>query len=179
MPLTISALSSRATSLLFLFLFVAPVAFGYQPSQQPNNAQLNRRNFFAFAAASAAANILIPEQPANAVLSAKYCAYGSGDGCDDLAEGNDFIRQLQAKSAANKEKNESDALYSFYMKNYPDVFAVSGKTMVKKADGTFLLVSGEELMALKKDNRIGIENVKAMGGKVTDMTQKPVLVLKD
>ena len=65
------------------------------------------------------------------------------------------------------------------MKNYPDVFAVSGKTMVKKADGTFLLVSGEELMALKKDNRIGIENVKAMGGKVTDMTQKPVLVLKE
>mmetsp|Transcript_5589 Transcript_5589/g.13154 ORF Transcript_5589/g.13154 Transcript_5589/m.13154 type:complete len:178 (+) Transcript_5589:44-577(+) len=177
MPRMISALSARATSVLVLFLFVG-LAFGYQP-QKTNNAQLNRRNFFAFVGASAAANVLIPDQPANAVISAKYCAYGSGEGCDDLAEGNEFIRQLQEKSAANKEKNESDALYAFYMKNYPDVFAVSGKTMIKKADGTFLLVSGEELMALKKDNKIGIENVKAMGGKVADLTQKPVLVLKE
>lgn len=65
------------------------------------------------------------------------------------------------------------------MKNYPDVFAVSGKTMIKKADGTFLLVDGEELMALKKENKIGIENMKAMGGKVADLTQKPVLVLRE
>lgn len=51
--------------------------------------------------------------------------------------------------------------------------------MIKKADGTFLLVDGEELMALKKENKIGIENMKAMGGKVSDLTQKPVLVLKE
>lgn len=72
-----------------------------------------------------------------------------------------------------------DALYSYYMKNYPDVFAVSGKTMVRKADGSFILLSGEELMAMKKENKIGIENVKAMGGRVSDFTQKPVLVLKE
>lgn len=106
MPRMISALSPRVASVLFLFLFLGS-AFGYQPQQPNNNAQVNRRNFFSFVAASTAANVLIPEQPANAVISAKYCAYGSGEGCEDLAEGNAFIRQLQAKSVANKEKNES------------------------------------------------------------------------
>ena len=48
----------------------------------------------------------VPE-PAHAVISGKYCAYGSGDGCEDLAEGNELIKQLQAKSAANKEANLS------------------------------------------------------------------------
>ena len=33
----------------------------------------------------------------------KYCAFGTGDGCEDLAEGNEYIRELQARSAANKE----------------------------------------------------------------------------
>jgi hypothetical protein len=65
------------------------------------------------------------------------------------------------------------------MKNYPDVFAVDGKTMLKKSDGSFMLVSSEELMVLKRENKIGVENVKAMGGKVTDLTQKPILVLKE
>jgi hypothetical protein len=75
-------------------------AYAYQPSSR----SLSRRDWFAFAAA--ATTILIPEQPANAaVLSSKYCAYGSGEDCEDLAEGNEFIRQLQAKSAANKDKN--------------------------------------------------------------------------
>jgi hypothetical protein len=65
------------------------------------------------------------------------------------------------------------------MKNYPDVFAVDGKTMLKKSDGSFMLVSSEELMVLKRENKIGVENVKAMGGKVADLTQKPILVLKE
>jgi len=43
--------------------------------------------------------------PAMGVLSSKYCASGIGDGCQDLSEGNDFIKSLQEKSAANKEKN--------------------------------------------------------------------------
>jgi hypothetical protein len=80
-------------------------AFAYQPSS--SSSSLSRRDWFASAFAAAATTILIPEQPANAdaVLSSKYCAYGSGEDCEDLAEGNEFIRQLQAKSAANKDKN--------------------------------------------------------------------------
>ncbi len=46
--------------------------------------------------------IFVPET-AHAVISSKYCAYGTGDGCEDLAEGNEYIRQLQQRSATNKE----------------------------------------------------------------------------
>ena len=226
-----SSVLTRTTTVVYLFLVLGSV-FGYHLQKPKNNAQSNRRNFLAFVTGSVTASALVTENPANAIISSKYCAYGSGEGCEDLAEGNEFIQQLQARSAANKEKNESvgaqrrkssdetcwttyhndlplkiprraklnsfcwiffrsvlshrssvlysqDALYSFYMKNYPDVFAVSGKTMVKKPDGSFMLLNGEELMALKKENKIGVENMKAMGGKVSDMTQKPVLVLKE
>lgn len=40
---------------------------------------------------------------ANALISSKYCASGKGEGCNDLAEGNEFIRSLQEKSAAKAE----------------------------------------------------------------------------
>ena len=42
-------------------------------------------------------------QPANAVISSKYCAYGEGAGCEDLAEGNPLILELQQRSSKNKE----------------------------------------------------------------------------
>ena len=41
--------------------------------------------------------------PANAVISSKYCAYGEGAGCEDLAEGNPLILELQQRSSKNKE----------------------------------------------------------------------------
>ena len=96
-----------------------------------------------------------------------------------MAEGNEFIRQLQAKSAANKEANVMEARNAYYMKNYPDWFATVGKSMVKKPDGSFMLVTDEELMVLKRENKIGVEIPKAMGGKVPDLTQKPIMVLKE
>lgn len=65
------------------------------------------------------------------------------------------------------------------MKNYPDFFASLGKTMVKKPDGTFMLVSDAELAQLKKENKIGVEVPKTMGGKFTDLTQKPIIILKE
>jgi len=51
--------------------------------------------------------------------------------------------------------------------------------MVKKPDGTFIVVTEAELDKLKKQNKVSLEIPKTMGGKVTDMTQKPVLVLKE
>ena len=59
----------------------------------------------AVATASTTSIVLLPGQPSNAVISSKICAYGTGDGCDDLADGNEYIRQLQAKRTANKEAN--------------------------------------------------------------------------
>ena len=115
----------------------------------------------------------------HAVISSKYCAYGTGDGCEDLAEGNEYIKQLQAKSAANKEAIQQESRNAYYMKNYPDFFASVGKTMIKKADGSFMLVDDGELQKLKDQNKIGLEYAKTMGGRVMDVTQKPILTLKE
>ena len=67
------------------------------------------------------------------------------------------------------------------MKNYPDFFASLPvpKYMVKKSDGTFELFDDAELSELKKAGKIKIERATAMGGKVVDLTQKPMMVLVD
>ena len=116
---------------------------------------------------------------ANAVISSKQCVSGQGEGCEDLAEGSEFIKSLQKKSAANADQYAKEARDAYFMKNYPDFFDVVGKTMVKKSDGSFFLVDDLELQKLKDDNKIGVEIPRAMGGRVTDLTQKPVLVLKE
>ena len=72
-----------------------------------------------------------------------------------------------------------EALYSYYMRNYPDVFAVSDKRMVMKSDGSFALFSPGEVQEMVNAGRISIEYPTTMGGRVVDLTQKPVLVLKD
>lgn len=65
------------------------------------------------------------------------------------------------------------------MKNYPDVFAVSDKRMVRKADGSFALFSMEEMKELRNAGKIKIEYPKTKGGTISDLTQKPILVLKE
>ena len=72
-----------------------------------------------------------------------------------------------------------EALNAYYMKNYPDVFAVSDKRMVKKMDGSFALFTAEEVKQLTQDGKISIEYPKSKGGRIADLTQKPVLVLND
>ena len=97
--------------LLTLLLVQGTIILSYQQPTNPVNS--SRRDWFvgiargAVTAATACSTsiLLLPGQPSNAVISSKTCAYGTGDGCDDLAEGNELIRQLQAKSAANKEAN--------------------------------------------------------------------------
>ena len=83
----------RRICLLSLVLLVQQ-ASGYQPT--------SRRDLFKVGTAAA---FTLASQPANAVLSNKYCASGVGEGCADLSEGNDLIKTLQEKSAANREKN--------------------------------------------------------------------------
>ena len=70
-----------------------------------NPGELGRRDWFHGLVSGVAASTLLASGPqeARAVISSKFCAYGTGDGCEDLAEGNEFIKVLQAKSAANKE----------------------------------------------------------------------------
>ena len=128
--------------------------------------------------AAAGALIGAPNE-AQAVISSKYCASGQGEGCEDLAEGNEFIKKLQEKSAVNADMYAREARNAYYMKNYPDFFETVGKKMVKKSDGSFFLVDDQELQKLLEDNKIAVEIPKTMGGKFTDLTQKPVMVLKE
>ena len=85
-----------------------------------NNNPTSRREWMVKTFATPLATVVVVgtttalPQPANAVISSKYCAYGTGEGCDDLAEGNEFIKQLQAKSAANKETIQAVRKNSFY-----------------------------------------------------------------
>jgi hypothetical protein len=65
------------------------------------------------------------------------------------------------------------------MKNYPDVFAATGKTMLKKPDGTFMVVDNAELRRLKDENKIGREIATTLGGRIMDVTQKPIMTLKE
>ena len=103
---------------------------------------------------------------ANAIPS-PYCANGEGSDCDRLAEGNEYIKSLQQRSIENKEANQRESLNAFYMKNYPDVFAVDGKKMVKKTDGSFALYDASDLARLTNEGKIAIEYPKSMGGRIS------------
>lgn len=64
---------------------------------------LERRRLFKSAFALATMTTSVPQSQA---APGSYCASGVGEGCAALSEGNDFIRSLQEKSAANRERNE-------------------------------------------------------------------------
>ena len=50
--------------------------------------------------------------------------------------------------------------------------------MVRKANGRgYVLYTTEEVQTLTDDGKIRLEYPKAMGGRVTDLTRKPILVL--
>ena len=76
-------------------------------------------------------------------------------------------------------QQRQEALNAYYMKNYPDVFAVSDKKMVKKLDGSYALFSAKEVDDLNKAGKIRIEYPTSKGGKIADLTQKPILVLNE
>ena len=129
-------------------------------------------------AAAAVTDDINNTPPQNVIRAPGLCAYGTGEGCDALSENNVYIQQLQQKSRDNGETNKQEALDAYYTKNYPDVFAVSDKKMVRKANGRgYVLYTTEEVQTLTDDGKIRLEYPKAMGGRVTDLTRKPILVL--
>jgi len=139
-----------------------------------------RRTVLQSTMAAVSGGLLMQPNESKAVIESKVCTAGVGDGCDDLAEGNEFIKSLQRKSAENREANLKDATLAYQIKNYPDVFASLSppKFMVMKADGSgFLLMTAEELEPLKQKGKIKLEKGTAFGGKTQDMTRKNVLRL--
>mmetsp|Transcript_13937 Transcript_13937/g.23326 ORF Transcript_13937/g.23326 Transcript_13937/m.23326 type:complete len:202 (-) Transcript_13937:234-839(-) len=148
-------------------------------SNTNNNPLHSRRNMLGLAATNLAFLSSYASSANADVLRSAGCANGEGEACADLAEGNEFIQNLQKKSAQNKEANQREALNAYYMKNYPDVFAVSDKKMVKKLDGSYALFSAKEVDNLNKAGKIRIEYPTSKGGRIADLTQKPILVLNE
>lgn len=72
-----------------------------------NNPLHSRRNMLGRLATTNLAFLSAYASSANAdVLRSAGCANGEGEACADLAEGNEFIQNLQQKSAQNKEANQ-------------------------------------------------------------------------
>jgi hypothetical protein len=65
------------------------------------------------------------------------------------------------------------------MKNYVDYFATLNQVMIQKKDGTFFLVSNQEYDTLLRQNQLRFVQPTTRGGKMIDMTQKPIVVLKE
>lgn len=160
-----------ALTLLSLLLFISQTSC-YTIKSVDRRSLLQKASFLA-------SSLAAPSHANAAVLSSGFCAQGVGEGCDDRSEGNEFIKSLQEKSAANREANTREALNAYWIKNYPDAFASTGRTMVKKQDGTFAIFSNEEMDELRKNNKIGVEIPTAKGGKYQDLTQKRILILKE
>ncbi len=78
----------------------------------------------------------------------------------------------------NHATQQQEAINAYYMKNYPDVFAVYDKRMVRRAkDGTYALYTADEVRGMTADGKIRIEYPRSKGGRIVDLTQRPVLVL--
>ena len=90
-----------------LALLLVP-GLGYHLTSRPTVGTAGGRRDCFHGMVGVAAGILsgvciISPQKAQAVISKELCASGQGSGCEDLAEGNEFIKSLQQKSAANAE----------------------------------------------------------------------------
>lgn len=132
-----------------------------------------------FVGAGAAAPALAKEEKATAVLRSAGCARGSGEACTDLAEGNEFILNLQRKSQDNAAQADADALAAYNNKNFPDFLASLNppKYLVKQPDGKFVVYDDREISQLKAAGKIRLEKPLAKGGKIGyDVTQKPIMV---
>ena len=115
--------------------------------------------------AGAAAPALAKEEKATAVLRSAGCARGSGEACTDLAEGNEFILNLQRKSQENAAQADADALAAYNNKNFPDFLASLNppKYLVKQPDGKFVVYDDREISQLKAAGKIRLEKPLAKG----------------
>lgn len=75
---------------------------------------------------------------------------------EDLSEGNELIRELQARSAANKEKYKKEAQRADKLstKQFKSQYDRPKFVGVRKADGTVKMVSPEELETLLGTGRV-------------------------
>ena len=93
-------------------------------------------------------------------INRPLCASGVGDGCAALAEGTSseaaLIKDLQAKSAAKKERRAREAVERYSVNNFGDYFSAAfpPKALVRHADGTYEALTQDVVAAGLKNGTI-------------------------
>ena len=106
------------------------------------------------------------------IINRPLCASGVGDGCAALAEGTSseaaLIKDLQAKSAAKKERRAREAVERYSVNNFGDYFSAAfpPKALVRHADGTYEALTQDVVAAgLKNDTiRYAIPGASGVAG---------------
>lgn len=68
------------------------------------------------------------------------CEGGKGDGCEAMAEGSEFVRQLQQRSAEKYEERRKQALIGYNYRNFKDYFLFKNQILVIRPDGRFIAI---------------------------------------
>eukprot|EP00904_Undaria_pinnatifida_P003394 jgi/Undpi1/13055/HiC_scaffold_8.g02717.m1 len=79
------------------------------------------------------------------------CITGEGAQCDDLAEGNELIKSLQAKSALSKDFYIQQTLDKYNDHNFKDYFRAENKHMVKHKNGKYEILTNAEYTQAEKE----------------------------
>ncbi|CAN0078348.1 unnamed protein product [Ectocarpus fasciculatus] len=91
------------------------------------------------------------------------CITGEGAQCDDLAEGNELIKSLQAKSAISKDRYFQETLDTYNVHNFkgkrvtcamPYYFKAESKHMVKHNTGKYEILTNAEYAAAEKAGKV-------------------------
>lgn len=91
--------SMRISIIFLLIIAIFRKTDAYEPPLVSHS--LDRRTLLRLTVASSfAVSSAAVSPPAHA---SQYCTMGVGDDCENLAEGNELIKSLQARSAANRE----------------------------------------------------------------------------
>ncbi|KAH8049633.1 hypothetical protein JL720_15538 [Aureococcus anophagefferens] len=104
------------------------------------------------------------------IINRPLCASGVGDGCAALAEGTSseaaLIKDLQAKSAAKKERRAREAVERYSVNNFGDYFSAAfpPKALVRHADGTYEALTQDVVAAGLKNGTIARDPGRAARG---------------
>lgn len=87
--------------------------------------------------------------------SAERCENGEGEACSRLADGNDYIMKLQARSRANKEKNARE-LYEKTVRQlgYSDFMDQLNLNLVLLSNGSYAVLTPEVYAEKRKAGKI-------------------------
>eukprot|EP00903_Cladosiphon_okamuranus_P010772 g10178.t1 len=91
---------------------------------------------------------------AESISISPRCITGEGAQCDDLAEGNEFIKSLQAKSAQSKDRYFQETLDKYNDHNFKDYFRAENKHMVKHKTGKYEILTDAEYIDAERAGKV-------------------------